>query len=211
MSKGRTPRPRAKSKPPRSQHKAAVERLEPAAETAQHPLSPSAVPAGAVARGFDPTEQPQEQTEQPSGLPDGMTIRGVQTDIRASLFLIHAQVPGPVQNKLEDYGRCISARRASEGDSMFPLPLRRHGGNWDRSQDSDWRSLLCFHVGNTIRCFHEVLQGHHQARLLANLKHLKEIANHGPANFQPYGSDQRGWMLMHRDAVQASKETKDED
>lgn len=124
-------------------------------------------------------------------------LRRVAAELKRAICDISGMCKTKLQGIVDEYPGAISLRLAHEGDSRLPRTVRRHGRDTGRSEDSTFGDLLCFHIGNTILAFYDEACGIPNSHLRARLEHLKEIAKDGPGNYVPYGSNARGFMLVH--------------
>lgn len=198
------PTPTSKPEPKQEETPAPTYQEEPKGAEAWTSASKSPPSAEAT-----PTAQPETQTEaEQHGITDD-ELRKISADIKRQIHGISAQCKTVLRSVIDRYPRCVSRQLATDDDSNFPRTVRRHIRDHDRSTADGFGDLLCFHIGNTILAFYDAVNGEDHEHLRARLQHLREINEHGPGNFHPYGSVQHGWMLMHVNVVR-KKQAEDE-
>lgn len=204
MSSRQSSKRKPATKPPKRQEKTETPETAPPSGTEAW-TSASKNPPSAEAT---PTAQPETQTEAEQHGLDYEELRKISADIKRQIHGISTQCKTTLRAILDRYPQCVSRSLADEGDARLPRTIRQHVRNHDRSNDSGFGDLLCFHVGSTILAFYAAVNGEDHEHLRARLQHLKEINEHGPGEYVPYGSDAHGWMLMHK-TVARKKITED--
>ena len=145
-------------------------------------------------------QTPEEPTTNPSPSINE-ELRQARSRIRKAIFDIADQCKTVVQTELHRYPGVLTERNAYQGEAALPKPLKRHGRDASRSQYDNRANLILFHVGNAIVTFYAAVRGDEGGKpLKARIKHLEEIASEGLSNYRVYGSEFRGYMLVHESA-----------
>lgn len=133
-----------------------------------------------------------------------MTTYRSKEDLSREIATIRKNIVA-ISGKVKDSGlRCLLDRYirfASPAmcNNGLPRTVRPHPQDKERSQIGGMGNLLCFHIGNTLTAYYEVVQNQEDpkawARLANRSQHLTNIAEYGPNSYYSEGSDSTGYRL----------------
>lgn len=116
---------------------------------------------------------------------------------------------------LDAYLRHIHPTLAEKGDTMFPHSVKRHPVNPERTTQSVWGSVLCFHVGSAILGFYDlVLAARSQSEafvdsatllLMGRIAKLEKINAEGMAECFIQGDVGTGFEFVTRREMEESR------
>lgn len=116
---------------------------------------------------------------------------------------------------LDAYLRHIHPTLAEKGDTMFPHSVKRHPINPERTTQSVWGSVLCFHVGNAILGFYDLvlaIRNGNEAfmdgaalQLMGRIAKLEKINAEGMAECYIQGDAGTGFEFVTRREMEESR------
>lgn len=145
-----------------------------------------------------PTTPPILPTEEnePVILPSPNEVCG---RLKKAVVTISLQCKSSLRAIVDQYIPCISPMRVDDGDSEFPMPLRTHVVNSDRSNRGNMvGNVLCFYIGNAIVAYYNATDPENRIHAVACVELLEEIAARGLDAFQVAGSDSQGYYLTSK-------------
>lgn len=129
--------------------------------------------------------------------PQPANLTPFRTRIGVAAFKITEKVNTQTRQPIDTLLARFSPSLAESLDSFFPITLRRHATNSDRTTSQAWESVLYFHIANAAYTFYQAVLGSPVLdQLQARVTLIEDIASRGPSKFHVAGNDGTGFHLV---------------
>lgn len=158
---------------------------------------------------------PPKKNEPPKPDPERTkAISALRTRLIHAIHGISVKSATSARSVLDSFGLKCSPSMAADEGSGFPVTIRPHGANADKSMNTTRPALLFFHVGSAILAYYKVVTFPGEQKFLDALekrvKFVERLNAEGVDNFVPMGNDRTGFALMHKDEAKKVEQARQE-